>query len=169
MTDAAARVTTIRFTTRIRTATATTQRQQQRHDSAYTANGYGYDSGQQRHDSANGHGYDSSQQYPQRQYQHAPGSSPPVGSFGADSYGGAFGTSPGSAYGGSFGGGGGVWSGLESGRQPPASSGGSGQAKRGGLGGVSLEGDMDGLNLGGGGIFPPGGSSFSFLEENGGN
>ena len=37
------------------------------------------------------------------------------------------------------------------------------------LGGVSLEGDMDALNLGGGGIFPPGGSSFSFLEENGGN
>ena len=143
--------------------------QQQRHDSACTANGYGYDSGQQRHDSANGYGYDSSQQYPQRQYQHAPGSSPPVGSFGADSYGGAFGTSPGSAYGGSFGGGGGVWSGLESGRQPPASSAGSGQAKRGGLGGVSLEGDMDALNLGGGGIFPPGGSSFSFLEENGGN
>ena len=141
--------------------------QQQRHDSAYTANGYGYDSSQQRHDSANGYGYDSGQQYPQRQYQNAPGSSPPVGSFGNDSYGGAFGTSPGSAYGGSFGGGGGVWSGLESGRQPPASS--SGQAKRGGLGGVSLEGDMDALNLGGGGIFPPGGSSFSFLEENGGN
>ena len=146
------------------------------HDSIHHAhsNGYGYDSSQQqRHDSAytaNGYGYDSSQQYPQRQYQNAPGSSPPVGSFGADSYGGAFGTSPGSAYGGSFGGGGGVWSGLESGRQPPASSaGGSGQAKRGGLGGVSLEGDMDALNLGGGGIFPPGGSSFSFLEENGGN
>ena len=114
-----------------------------------------------------GYGYDSGQQYPQRQYQNAPGSSPPVESFGADSYGGAFGTSPGSAYGGSFGGGGGVWSGLESGRQPPASS--SGAAKRGGLGGVSLEGDMDALNLGGGSIFPPGGSSFSFLEENGGN
>ena len=85
------------------------------HDSIHHAhsNGYGYDSSQQqRHDSAytaNGYGYDSSQQYPQRQYQNAPGSSPPVGSFGADSYGGAFGTSPGSAYGGSFGGGGGVW------------------------------------------------------------
>ena len=42
--------------------------------------------------------------------------------------------------------------------------------KRGGLGGVSLEGDMDGLNLGGGGgLFAPGGSTFSFLEDNGGS
>ena len=92
-----------------------------------------------------------------------------------DSYGGIFGTSPGSAHG-SYGGGGGMWSSLEP-SKPPAVGGASHAAaahppvvKRGGLGGVSLEGDMDGLNLGGGGgLFAPGGSTFSFLEDNGGS
>ena len=153
-----------------------------------SAHGYGADSmTDSRIDSA-AHGYSQQQlqqhqqhqQHHQHQYSYAPGSSPPVGSHGTslagmDSYGGIFGTSPGSAHG-SYGGGGGMWSALEP-SKPPAVGGASQHAaapahppvvKRGGLGGVSLEGDMDGLNLGGG-LFPPGGSTFSFLEDNGGS
>jgi len=148
-------------------------------DSAHDSGFYGTDS---RTDSA-AHGY-SHQQHQQQhqrrhQYSYATGSSPPVGSYGTslagmDSYGGIFGTSPGSAHG-SYGGGGGMWSSLEP-PKPPAVGGASNAAahppvvKRGGLGGLSLEGDMDGLNLGGGGgLFAPGGSTFSFLEDNGGS
>jgi len=143
-------------------------------DSRTDSAAHGYSHQHQQHHHQHHHHHQQQQQ----QYPYAPGSSPPaVGSYGTsfngmDSYGGIFGTSPGSAHG-SYGGSGGMWSGLEPSK--PIAPGGASMAaaahppvvKRGGLGGVSLEGDMDGLNLGGG--YPPGGSTFSFLEDNGGS